>query len=73
VAIVKFPETPEQAEQQGYKFTGTSHCRGCGVVIEWYETPNGKRIPINGGEQFDPHWASCPRAQDFRRNENGKS
>lgn len=24
-------------------------CSGCGARIDWYETPAGKRMPMNGG------------------------
>ena len=24
-------------------------CRGCGAAIDWYETLNGKRMPMNAG------------------------
>ena len=24
-------------------------CSGCGAALDWYETLNGKRMPVNGG------------------------
>jgi hypothetical protein len=29
--------------------TNTSHCRGCGASIDWYETLAGKNMPMNAG------------------------
>ena len=42
------------------------HCRGCGVEIGWWKTPTGKKIPLNTGS-LEPHWATCPKAKDFRK------
>jgi hypothetical protein len=56
-----------------------STCRGCGVYIEWILTPAGKNMPVDPAEitlvtaegkivkGFMPHWATCPQAQDFKR------
>jgi hypothetical protein len=51
---------------------------GCGADIVWLVTSNGKNMPVNadtiqeGDNQFDhkrhvAHWATCPKAQSFRR------
>lgn len=59
-----FPKTEEEREAAGYKFMNASECRGCRAPIEWWETPNGKRIPLDlDGE---PHWSTCPKADEFR-------
>ena len=54
-------------------------CKGCGEEIEWIETTEGKRMPVNPGKVVVvtqdgkvvtgqvPHWATCPRAEDFRK------
>lgn len=56
-----------------------SECRGCGEEIEWIETVNGKKMPVNPGKIVVvtskgevvtgqiPHWATCPKAQDFKK------
>ncbi len=54
-------------------------CKGCGKTIEWIRTPAGKQMPVDPGlvtvvladgrvvRGHTPHWATCPKAQDFRR------
>ena len=64
---MSFPNTHEEAELQGYRFDRPSFCTGCGVPILWFTTPKKKYIPIDGGEGFSPHWATCPKADKFRR------
>jgi len=56
-----------------------AECKGCGAEIEWIETTEGKRMPVNpekvvvvtqDGKVVTgqvPHWATCPRAADFRK------
>jgi len=29
--------------------TNTGHCRSCGAIIDWYQTPAGKGMPLNAG------------------------
>ena len=61
-----FPKNAEEAQKMGYRFLNSSHCRGCGVAIEWWKTPNGKHMPVSDPETFLPHWADCPKANQFR-------
>ena len=77
---------PIQRIEEGYgrheardKETIMPECKGCGAEIEWIETTEGKRIPVNLGKVVVlsqdgkvvtgqvPHWATCPRAADFRK------
>ena len=56
-----------------------AECKGCGEEIEWIATTEGKRMPVNPGKVVVvtqdgkvvtgqvPHWATCPRAADFRK------
>jgi hypothetical protein len=64
-----FPETVQEMEQRGYKHLNDGTCNvekgGCGDQISWWETPNGKKIPMNMGTA-NVHWESCPNADDFR-------
>jgi hypothetical protein len=59
-------------------------CKGCGEKIEWIETTNGKKMPVNPGKVMlvlsngqvvtgqVPHWSTCVRAADFKKkNEQG--
>lgn len=56
-----------------------SECKGCGEEIEWIETTNGKRMPVNPGKitvvtprgevvtGYVPHWSVCKAADQFRK------
>lgn len=63
-----FPETTSELVAAGYVFDNDANCRGCGVRVEWWITPRGKKMPMDVNENGDcePHWASCPNAKDFR-------
>lgn len=65
-----FPTTKEGLESAGYKWKGDGTCRSCHAPIEWWETNNGKNIPLQpegSAHQFEAHFAHCPNAQDHRR------
>jgi len=66
-----FPKTLNEMTERGYKFKDHAECRGCGDPIEWWETPNGRNIPMNpmtGGEsEAAPHWVSCTEQDLFRK------
>lgn len=40
-------------------------CRGCAAAIAWITTPAGKAMPVD--PDGTPHWATCPKAKDFKR------
>lgn len=72
------PETRKELEAKGYEFLEDGTCRGCGELIEWFLTPNGKRMPVsrkivgslaegNRREILESHFASCPDADRFRK------
>ena len=76
------PEKREDLVAAGYEFTGEGKCRGCGEYIEWWVTPNGKRMPFRVFEEHAnglfansdktgffrrPHWQDCTSADDFRK------
>jgi len=60
-----FPTTIDEMTAQGYKFEGEAQCKGCGVDIEWWTTPRGKKMPCDYGTA-KPHWATCTKAADFK-------
>jgi len=70
-----FPDTRKGLEAMGYHYDGESHCRGCGELILWFETPKKKKIPmsiVEGTEneenrRLEAHWFICPHADDFRK------
>jgi hypothetical protein len=63
-----WPKNDTTLKQAGYKFSGVGKCRNvvCGAEIEWWETPNGKKIPLDPGT-MEPHWSTCPGADEFRK------
>ncbi len=54
----------------GYKFDNRARCRGCGAEIEFWQTPRGKYIPLDSGT-LEPHFGTCPNADEFRKNKRG--
>ena len=66
-----FPTTLNEMKQRGYSFQDDAVCRGCGDDIEWWETPNGKKIPMNpmtgGDSEAVAHWATCTEQDSFRK------
>jgi len=43
-------------------------CKGCGAWIGWGETASGKLMPFDHGDpKFTSHWATCPKASQFRQ------
>jgi hypothetical protein len=51
---------------KGYTFHKEGACRGCAARILWFITPKQKHIPLDP-VTYEPHWATCPRAADFKR------
>jgi hypothetical protein len=58
-------------------------CKGCGAPILWRRTPEGKSMPCDPGEVtivlldgrvthgLIPHWATRPKAGDFKKRATG--
>lgn len=67
-----FPQTIDELTAKGYRHEGMSNCRACKAPIEWWYTPNEKKIPMDHGTAT-PHWSTCPNAEDFRRPKAGRS
>lgn len=54
-------------------------CKGCGKEIEWIRTEAGKQMPVDPDpvtvvlkdgrvvRGYIPHWATCEKAQEFKR------
>lgn len=76
---MKFPATSDELRHAGYEYSNDSRCQGpdCDATIEWWITPNGRRMPFSvrkagnllfqSAEVREPHWASCPNAPNFRK------
>lgn len=60
---MQYPRTSDELKAAGYKFNGHGVCKNCGGDIEWWKTPKGKSIPMNGMERGSspavPHWNTC--------------
>ncbi|MDD5065201.1 MAG: hypothetical protein PHQ35_10655 [Phycisphaerae bacterium] len=63
----------------------TSNCKGCGRLILWIRTKNGKDMPVDYPDEitiitkdgrtekgFIPHWATCPQAKQFKKKDGQK-
>ena len=63
-----FPTTREDLIAHGYLYIRTTNCNGptCSEYIEWWETPKGKRLPLNRSTH-EPHWSTCPDRDKFRK------
>jgi hypothetical protein len=55
-----------------------TRCRSCNAKIIWFETPAGKRMPVDADtveaddteldlDRHQSHFASCPNADQHRR------
>jgi len=68
-----FPQDRDALRESGYRFDNHATCRGedCGVEVEWWITPKGKKLAFNlmqnGDSPAIAHFASCPNREDFRR------
>lgn len=51
--------------RDGYTFLQAKPCKGCGALIYWWETINGKPSPhdLDGTS----HFATCPFREQFRK------
>ncbi len=60
-------QSREELEAAGYRFLNTSRCAGkdCRAEIDWYETPKGKKMPLDP-DTLETHWASCKNREMFR-------
>ena len=63
-----FPQTEGEMISRGYEKLNDSTCRDtqCKADITWWETPKGKKIPMDKGTAT-AHWATCVAAESFRK------
>jgi hypothetical protein len=68
---MSFPKNRTEMLAQGYTPAGRDRCRSCAVTIEFWITPQRKRIPMNvmptPSSQAVSHYATCPEPERFRR------
>ncbi len=62
-----FPTTQDELEAAGYSYDRQGVCRGkdCRAVIHWWNTPKGKRVPLN--DDLTAHFTTCKNTKDFER------
>ena len=57
------PRTFMELKAAGYSFSGHGTCKNCDEEIEWWITPNDKKIPFNltqrDNELAVPHQETC--------------
>jgi ribonuclease HI len=62
-----FPTTVDEAIAEGYTMRHQAvECRGCPAIIDFWTTPNDKKIPVETGT-FNVHFATCPGSEQFRK------
>lgn len=58
-----FPQNRDEMVARRYKFSNHSKCKRCGQEMEWWETPNGKKMPFNlmlePGDPAVTHFNTC--------------
>lgn len=66
-----FPKTRDELVAAGYSYDNDATCKGCGDAIEWWTTPNGRKMPMNemrsGADRALAHFSSCSDAPLFRK------
>jgi hypothetical protein len=63
------PSTAADFVAAGYTYINTTRCKAakCGAEIEWWRTPNGKKLALDP-VTFEPHyWSTCPSPDEFRQ------
>jgi len=74
---MKFPATSTELKASGYEFNGEAICKGCKESIEFWITPQGRKMPMTvknnstvrvaALDMREPHFATCSHADEFRR------
>lgn len=68
------PKTAEYWRAQGYTLSPLqSQCHGCYLIVDvWVKDQSGLTVMVNP-DTFEPHWASCPNAKQFRTEQNRRA
>ena len=65
------PQTIDEMIERGFVQLEDSQCKACGAPMTWWETPKGKKLPMNQGTAT-AHFKDCPNAEDFRSKAGGE-
>lgn len=65
------PQTIDEMIEKGFKQEDDSLCRSCGAEMTWWETPRGKKLPMNRGTAV-AHFTTCPNADEHRSRASGE-
>ena len=72
---MSFPATRKALEDAGYKRTSYTRCSACMAAIEFWNTPQGRVMPMEAMPDDDSpaisHFANCPEAARFRKRKAG--
>lgn len=60
--------TNDELVAAGYKYGGSSHCRGtrCQKLIEWWITPKNMKLCLDPDTHI-AHWGTCVERNRFKR------
>ena len=76
------PDTLADLAGFGYQHAGSGHCRKCHARLEWFRTKKNRLMPFSlkmevlsvdpplatpSMTRYEPHFAVCPAAEQFRR------
>jgi hypothetical protein len=67
---VNWPATVKELQTAGYSYQYSRPCRLCTARIEFWETPGARKLmpmDILAGGKRASHFATCPKAEAFRR------
>jgi hypothetical protein len=69
-----FPKTCKEMIDAGFRRDNYARCRGCSAGIEWWISPDEKRIPMDHMKYLDSpavnHFVTCPARELFHTKED---
>lgn len=58
---MQIPTERNALERAGYHSAGKSKCKRCGAPLEWFQTPNNRKMPFEerAPGRLEPHFSFC--------------